>query len=473
MNEPVDLTAPHPKGEWVSKSNMVAYLRCPYAFWLLDTRRIEFGETLDWPGSWLLAKGQAFHQDVLEAAKPLPPDTHLGSLMSKDVSVVGLPDVFRNHGLKILGRPDGVRTAKGSLFPIEIKSHRHVSRTDELELAFYWLLLEPYRGLKGLEPRGYVITGRDAADAVHEVHLRPERFDEVFTTLGAIREARRRGVKPRICGCPYCHRALRTGLLRASLDAKDLTWVWGIGRRYAAELERLGLRSYEDLLSADPDPIAQDLRRQGFRVSPRMVAGWCQHARSYREARPVIFGEDRLDFQDMLVLDLEYDRHIWLIGMCTVINGRREYEFLWADSAVEERKNVLALLDRLEKSAGVPVVTWAGLSADLAQLRKAIERLRIRRSCDALLTRHIDLFAFLRSNVRLPIPGFGLKDVAEHFGIARGSPIVDGLEASMIYADYRRARGKKKRRLRQELRSYNRDDLDCLIEVVGRLRGFA
>jgi predicted RecB family nuclease len=468
-----DLTAPHPKGEWVSKSDLVAYLRCPYAFWLLDTRQIQFWETLGSLGPQLIAEGQAFHQEVLRAAMPLPAGTDFRSLLAKDVIVLGLSDVFRNPSLKILGRPDGVRTAEGALFPIEIKSHRDVSRTDELELAFYWLLLEPDRRLNGLEPRGYVITRRNPDHPIQEVRLRPERFDEVFVMLEAIREARRRGVKPRICGCPYCHHALRTGLLQASLDAKDLTWVWGIGRRYAGELERLGLRSYEDLLSADPEQVAQQLRLRGFPVSRRMVDGWRQHARSYGEAQPVIFGEDRLDFRDMLVLDLEYDSHIWLIGMCTIIGGHREYEFLWADSPAKERKNILALLDWFKKSAPVPIVTWSGLSADVAQLWKAIKRLRIRRSCDALDMRHLDLFGYLRSNVRLPIPWFGLKGVAEYFRIARQSPIVDGLEANMKYAAYRQAQGQEKKRLRQELLSYNRDDLDCLIEVVGRLQELA
>jgi len=202
-----------------------------------------------------------------------------------------------------------------------------------------------------------------------------------------------------------------------------------------------------------------------------MVAGWRQHAKSYREARPVIFGEGRLEFRDMLVLDLEYDRHIWLIGMCAVVRGHREYAFLWADSPAEERTNILALLDRLEKSARMPVVTWSGLSADLAQLRKALERLRIGRSGDALFTRHLDLFGFMRSNLRLPIPGFGLKDVAEHLRISRQSPIVDGLQANMVYAAYRRARGRKKKKLQKELLIYNRDDLDCLVKVLSRVRG--
>ena len=449
---------------------MVAYLRCPYAFWLVDTGQIQFSETLSSNGPRLLAEGEAFEEEVLANTTPLPPNTDFRSLIAKDVSVLGLPEIYRNQDLRIMGRPDGVRTSNGALFPIEIKSHRDVSKTDELELAFYWLLLEPYRKLKGIQPRGYVITRRDGDEVLREVALRPRRFDEVATILEAIREAREHGVKPRICSCPYCHNALRTGTLKEYLDAKDLTWIWGIGRQYASELERLGLRSYEDLLSADQDQVAAKLRMRGYSVSSQMVAHWSQHAQSYQAARPVVFGRDRCDFRNMLVLDLEYDRHIWLIGICAIVRGRREYAFLWADSRSEERKNILTLLDRIENAVSMPLVTWSGLSADLPQLRGALERLRIQRSGDTLSANHLDLFSFMRLNVRLPIPGFGLKDVAEHFRISRQSPIVDGLEANMRYATYRRARGKTKTKLRQELLRYNKDDLDSLVKVLGRLR---
>ena len=121
----------------------------------------------------------------------------------------------------------------------------------------------------------------------------------------------------------------------------------------------------------------------------------------------------------------------------------------------------------------MPVVTWAGRTADLPQLQNAIKRLRIRRQCDALFERHVDALAFLRLNVRLPIPAFGLKDVARYFGIARPSGIDDGREADTMYGLYREARGKEKRSLRRELQSYNRDDLRCVVEIVARLRAHA
>src|SRR5712691_10472586 len=129
-----DLRAPHPKGEWVSKSNLVAYLKCPYAFWLLDTGRIQSWEALGEPGP-PLPGGQEHHEEVFKIAMQGLPTRHRREFVPERT--------FRNPDLRILGRPDGVLTARGALFSVAIKIRSEVSRTDELALALYWLLLQP------------------------------------------------------------------------------------------------------------------------------------------------------------------------------------------------------------------------------------------------------------------------------------------------------------------------------------------
>jgi hypothetical protein len=59
------------------------------------------------------------------------------------------------------GVPDGIETCDGALLPIEIKSHKRVQRIDALELASYWLLLEPYR-TRQVPPSRYLIL-RDSS----------------------------------------------------------------------------------------------------------------------------------------------------------------------------------------------------------------------------------------------------------------------------------------------------------------------
>jgi hypothetical protein len=68
----------------------------------------------------------------------------LPALLKSDITILGTP-LFENKQLKLRGCPDGIDAASGALYPIEIKSHREPIHLDRLELAFYWLLLQPHR----------------------------------------------------------------------------------------------------------------------------------------------------------------------------------------------------------------------------------------------------------------------------------------------------------------------------------------
>ncbi len=95
-------------------------------------------------------------------------------------------------------------TADGALEPIEVKSHKQLQRTDELELAFYWLLLEPLRRREVEQPCGHVILRRDGAPNSVEVEITPRRLREVRRLIKEVRQAREQGVRMRACGCRIC-----------------------------------------------------------------------------------------------------------------------------------------------------------------------------------------------------------------------------------------------------------------------------
>src|SRR5262245_3732465 len=122
------------------------------------------------------------------------------------------------------------------MIPVEVKSHKNIQRSDELELAFYWLLLDPHR-TRTLSPRGCLLLRRNGGEEQVEVEIRPNRLEQVRGLLQEIRDARRIGVQPRICACTVCSGILRDEIDRATLEKKDLTRIWGIGRAYARRLE--------------------------------------------------------------------------------------------------------------------------------------------------------------------------------------------------------------------------------------------
>jgi predicted RecB family nuclease len=449
-------------------------LRCPYAFYLLDRGLVPFDKTVNEQQARLLEEGVAFQAGVEAAVVPVTIELAElpGLLAQESIRVHGVP-VFENPELEIYGKPDAIDTAQGALFPVEIKSHKDVQRSDELELAFYWMLLEPYR-TKTSSPRGYLILRRNGVGERMEVEIRPHRFEQVRGLLQDIRDARRIGVQPRICGCTVCSGVMRDEIRRVTVANKDLTLIWGVGPVSARRLEEIGIRTYDGLLAADSSTIVAALRNRRRYVSPAQVDSWKQHATSYSTSCPVVFGDPLTLDGPFLALDLEYEPGgiIWLVGVCLVGPGSREHFALWADTPAQEKSNLRRLAEIAAANPLLPVVTWNGNGADMPQLRNAAQRLELGETLGIVEFRHLDLFQHARKALRFPIPQLALDQVARYFAIPKISRIRDGLEALFWYRGYRSSRDENRRdALKTNLLDYNRDDLEALVGVAERISG--
>jgi hypothetical protein len=251
---------------------------------------------------------------VVSAAVPLPPDVDFREALAGDVPLYGL-SLLRNDKKKIFGIPDGIDPRGGALVPTEIKSHKDAQKHDLWELAFYWLLLEPYRTRRDLEPRGRLILRRNGLPEEAEAELEPGHFERVKKVPTEIRRARYYGVRPRVCSCPVCSGVLHEQIAEATRAGKDLTMIWGIDRAYAEALEAIGLSNYEALIECDPSMVVAAFRERGYWVSVDIVESWRHHARCYVQAKPVVFGPPPPVANSFIALDLEYDSHVWLIGL--------------------------------------------------------------------------------------------------------------------------------------------------------------
>ena len=462
--------------DWVSKSDLISFLRCPYAFWQIDSGALAPADAIDELGTQLIDDGREFHEMVESQARPATEEASLSELLADDVTLMPGP-LVENRELKILGAPDGVVTACGAALPLKVKSHREARRTDELELAFYWLLLEPLRTRQIEHPRGRLILRRDDEPAIVDVDILPARFDEVRRLLRAIRAARRNGVRPRVCGCAACRGPLREEVRRLTRGCRDLTLIWGIGRPYATALEELGVADYEDLIACEPEAIVSGLRDRRYCVSAAEVERWSRHAESYRDARPIAFAPAPPVGDAFIALDLEYDstmRHVWLIGVELVDGDHREHVSLWADTPRQEGRQLRTLADLIDDRPGRRVLTWAGHCADIPELRLAARRHRLGDALDSVFERHLDLYSWARGALRLPIPEFTLSEVGNYFGVPKFSNISGGLEAQMRYRRYLLAADTKERTaLRAELIAYNRDDLEGLVSVLPTIQALA
>jgi len=397
-------------------------MRCPYAFYQLYTGALRPQDAIDALGAQLIGEGIEFEDQVAAIAEPLPPGTEFPDVINSR-SRFFRPPVLANEALRLRGAPDAIDAADGALLPIEIKSHKDVRRIDELELAFYWLVLEAHRTRHISTPRGQLILRRDGSPYPLDIEISPERFEEVRHIISDVRSARRNGVLPRVCGCSACRGPLRDQIERATRSRKDLTMIFGIAYQRARMLEAMGVSDYDALLQTRPDEIIAHFRAERRPVSEQEVIRWQQHAECYRRGNAHPFRPFPSLGDRFLVLDLEYEpvaADIWLIGACHVTPDRVEYVAFWSNSITsrvpsrsaqvvngrvvfgyrvdrrcsptQQKKALAALQDLLLATDACPVVTWNGLGADLPVLTKASERLGCAALLDLIRRRHVDLY---------------------------------------------------------------------------------
>lgn len=459
--------------EWVSDTDLTAYLLCPYAWWHVDHDLVAPEEILSPVERKQVDSDNALAGKVEKLALPAP-EKELPELFEEDIKLIGIP-TLENEERKIFGAPDGVHTAGGALAPIAIRAHRHVRRSDKLELAFHWMLLEPYRTRKVDKRTGLLVLKRNRVPVPIEIELSDSYFEQVEALLEKIRSARQTGVKARLCGCNVCSGPLQDRVRQQTHDGKDLTLLFEVGRGRAAAFEAVGIRNYEDIDLCDPRKVSRDLRAKGTHISPVQLEQMQFHARSYEEGRAILFGQPPQIGDSFIAVDLEYNTfrpHLWLIGLYVVDGDSFEFIPLWADGRRAERRNMEYVGELLREDPARPVLTWAGSSADLPELKKTAARLELDHVMAGVDERHIDLFAYARKILRLPIPELGLGEVAEFFGVPKTSQVGGGLEAQMLYDAYRSSRNNlEKAGIKYELISYNRDDLEALVETLRVMQG--
>ena len=451
--------------DWVSKSDVAAFYRCPYAYWLVYSGQVAPDQAVSEVQAMQFERGIAFQEQVESAALPesAEAEAEQDAEHLPEAGIVLRPPMFHNRRRHLRGRPDGIDLTAGAWLPVEIKSHAKVQPLDELELAFYWLLLEPHRTQRRARPRGHLVLKQGRMEHWVTVRLTPSRLRWAEYLIREVRRARRDGVEPEVCRCHVCSSLDRERVLTSVRTRRSLTLIHGIARRRAAELKRVGVQTWTDLLACDAAEVAAAL--EGSSISESMVDGWRHHAESYDRQAPVWFGTGAPLPKSFFALDLEYvpGGHIWLIGLCAVSGRKRRYHALWADSRAALKRNVAALRALLAEAQS-PIITWAGTSADLPQLRPYHPGVHA-----TLEGRHLDLYRYVLANVRFPIYNFALKDIGAYLDVARQHAVRDGRESLLLYEQYRRLRGPTKLTLKKQLVSYNRDDLRTLVEITSRL----
>lgn len=449
---------------WVTKTNVTDYERCPRAYWLVANGLITREEMFANETRVRLDAGVEFERRVVTNARPAEADGFALSVDGRPRLLLGT-GMFVNESRGLRGEPDGVETGTGSWAPIEIKDHLKVSRLDKIELAFYWLLLEPYRTDRTATPHGYVqLRGAEQAE---RVELRAQLFRTVDRSIGAVRQTRS-GPEPRPCrGCYVCLVTHPPDPARFPKE-EDLTRLHDIGPARARQLELIDVRTPTDLLSVGTDEILERKKGRGWRFGRSHIDGWIAHAQALEAGKSVLYGVPLRLPSQFIAFDLEYLQppdgdEIWLAGMLT---SSGELTQFWSRKSSKEHELVQSLAEYWDSRPDAMMVTWSGKSADLPALRRAAQRTGI--DCVPDPERHFDLRYWAVQNLRIPTNSFELKDVAPYFGLLRTEhDIQEGRAAARLYSEARRSWNPWTRhRTRARLERYNQDDLRAVVGMV-------
>lgn len=455
---------------WVSKSDIVEYLRCPFRVFIAYSQGISM-EELKRPEmiKALLEKGSKFEESVL-AEIPFEEVESIDDVLNEQF-ILSAPVLFKNNELGIRGIPDLISTEKGKLYPIEIKNHRYLQNTDRLELAFYWSLLSPLRKGKP-KPKGFVCLN---TGEVVEVKLTEDDFASLMAIIESVREVKENGIEPIFADeCKFCKLAKQCEEEIVAIGG--LTLILGISHVRHSQLKSIGIHCIKDLAGCNP----KTLHRKWYESctsSPSLnqVRLMQIHAKSWVNRTPIELAKESHPVgKHFAVLDAEYEsgQYIFLIGLIVISGKTKEYHQLFLDHPDQEKQLLKQFIQVLGDYPGLSLVTWSGTTADIPQLRSAWLRhgLSLTKFTN-IEESHVDLAAYASRNFRFPTKSFRLGDMERYFGFKRKKNDIDGLLAPSLYASFIRSKSpKRKDSLRTKLLRYNKDDIESTLFILKSLK---
>lgn len=437
----------------VTASLVALHAAAPYAVWCEAFAPPEAREPASRYQVLLAERGKAHETRILGIRHPglasLPFLTEeagfrlaLEQMAAGAPALAGLPLLYLSEGLA--GRPDLLERTEGtpSRFGpyayrvVEIKSARHLGPADLIQAAFYNDLLGK---IQGVELPTVTLINRDGQAFEHAMEeLRP-RLKEALEGTRAIL-AGQVVPEPIHGGCPWPWRAFADGQAAAR---QDLSLLPGVGKATRETLRAAGLRTLGDIAAAGVTALA------GL---PRVTAGKARALRAAAEAlltgRPVRINPGSLPLPPAPVeifVDLEGAEAAdaagdpipldYLIGTLTRQRGEGLYRPFLATSPAEEGRMAAEFVAFCETWPDAPLYHWH--SYERSHLKTLFERYGIAAGrAAALLDRLTDLHRLATRAVAFPVPGTGLKPVANALGFSWRLPGVDALESIVLFLEY-------------------------------------
>lgn len=458
------------RGTWVSKSDVIEIIRCPFRVFIAHNQNIPMDQLKRTEVITALLEKGTRHEESIISKMPFQEAESLEDALYGE-AILRAPVLIQNNDLGIRGIVDLINTENGKLYPIEIKNHRDLKDSDRLELAFYWRLLDPLRKGKP-KPKGFVLL--NTGETV-EVTITREDFATLEYLIDEVRFIKEEGTDPAITKeCKLC--VLTEQCENAVISSGGLTLISGISSIRQSQLKSIGISDIAKLAECDTETLRHTWYTKYTNIpGTDQVRVMQTHAKAWITRTPIRFYDEPFPVgKRFAVLDLEYEPsiYVFLIGMIIVNGKSKEYHQFLAENPKEEKQIFKQFLQVLSDNPNITLVTWAGTTADMPQIREVwnVHGLS-HEKLNSIEARHVDLAAYTKRNLRLPAKSFSLRDIERYFGYERSSDDVGGFQIPMLYNDYVKSRSpRKKAELRDILLTHNKEDIESTLHVLNELR---
>lgn len=384
------------------------------------------------------------------------------------------------------GRPDWLhrrpgRSLLGDWFyePADAKvaGRKTPERMQTLPVAFYALLLER---IQGVRPPTFTIYRRmpgakgpyEDGEPTREISLDTTAHvadvDDVVAGLRTVLDGDRDPGPLLTSECVKCK--WQRACTADAHQRRDLSLITGMRRDVRPGLERLGIRTIDDLAGASVGTLT---------TVPHVSAAWAdravEQARSYcdgrHDGRPRLSGTPELPppsrtevYLDIEGQGLDNATDAILFGLLIRRGSRATYWKTLADSPGDRRRAWRALCAKLRAlPAEAAIFHFGNYDAQLVRGMHARHR-----GARGIIPRLVDVHARIERYIVMPARGTGIRPLAEALGFRRASPSPSGQMAPSWWEAWTTRRD---REARANLVQHNEDDLRAMAVVMDWLRG--
>jgi Icc-related predicted phosphoesterase/uncharacterized protein YprB with RNaseH-like and TPR domain len=240
-------------------------------------------------------------------------------------------------------------------------------------------------------------------------------------------------------------------------EVDELRRIPGIGRKTARKLVDFGIENLDELASASPDALEEEIPHTSRRW--RTLIG---RAEAHHTGHPVFLGTPELPSSPRLYLDIETDLKptslVWLIGIYQ--EEKEDVQYFFAERPEQEKEILKSFLSFLEQNPEATLLHYSTKRFDERILQARLEANNL--PIPSQLQESVDVGIEVENCVALPRDSNGLSAVAEHIGYEFAHPNMDGIDVASAYLESDR----EEKEVPEEVFEYNRDDVLAVREIV-------